>query len=235
MSLTGPSADEPTRVGVPIGDLLAGMYGAYGVLAALHERSLTGRGRVVRTSLLASVVGVHAYHGTRWTVAHEVPHATGNHHAAISPYGLFRTADVPVQIACGTERQWQALAGLLGLDDPRFGSNRARVGLRSEVVAAVEAALAAEPAEVRLARLADLGVPAGKVRTLDDVYTWDQTLSQGLLVDVDHPSAGPIQLPGPALRFDDNAHAGARTTHLPPPLLGEHNESVRAWLDSPTG
>ena len=235
MSLTGPSADEPTRVGVPIGDLLAGMYGAYGVLAALHERSLTGRGRVVRTSLLASVVGVHAYHGTRWTVAHEVPHATGNHHAAISPYGLFRTADVPVQIACGTERQWQALAGLLGLDDPRFGSNRARVGLRSEVVAAVEAALAAEPAEVWLARLADLGVPAGKVRTLDDVYTWDQTLSQGLLVDVDHPTAGPIQLPGPALRFDDNAHAGARTTHLPPPLLGEHNESVRAWLDSDIG
>src|SRR5689334_3752499 len=65
MSLTGPSADQPTRVGVPIGDLLSGMYGAYGVLAALHERSLTGRGRVVRTSLLASVVGVHAYQGTR--------------------------------------------------------------------------------------------------------------------------------------------------------------------------
>ena len=73
------------------------------------------------------------------------------------------------------------------------------------------------------------------MRTLDDVYTWDQTLSQGLLVDVDHPTAGPIQLPGPALRFDDNAHAGARTTHLPPPLLGEHNESVRAWLDSDIG
>ena len=235
MSLTGPSADEPTRVGVPIGDLLAGMYGAYGVMAALHERSLTGRGRVVRTSLLASVVGVHAFQGTRWTVAHEVPHATGNQHPSITPYGLFRTADAPVQIACGTEKQWQALAGLLGIDDARFGSNRARVGLRAEVVAAVEAALAAEPAEVWLARLAALGVPAGKVRTLDDVYTWDQTLSQGLLVDVDHPTAGRVQLPGPALRFDDNAHAGARTTHLPPPLLGEHDAAVRAWLDSDIG
>ena len=232
MSLTGPSADQPTRVGVPIGDLLSGMYGAYGVLAALHERSVTGRGRVVRTSLLASVVGVHAYQGTRWTVAHEVPHALGNHHPSIAPYGLFHTGDVPIQIACGNDTQWRALSGLLGIDDDRFASNRTRVGHRDDLVAAMEAALAADPAETWLARLADLGIPAGKVRTLDDVYTWDQTLSQGLLVDVDHPTLGPVQLPGPPLRFDDNAFAGARETHLPPPRLGEHDASVRAWLDS---
>ena len=232
MSLTGPSADQPTRVGVPIGDLLSGMYGAYGVLAALHERGVTGRGRVVRTSLLASVVGVHAYQGTRWTVAHEVPHALGNHHPSIAPYGLFHTADVPIQIACGNDTQWGVLSGLLGIDDERFSSNRTRVGHRDALVAAMEAALAADPAETWLARLADLGIPAGKVRTLDDVYTWDQTLSQGLLVDVDHPTLGPVQLPGPPLRFDDNPFAGARQTHLPPPRLGEHNASVRAWLDS---
>jgi len=232
MSLTGPSADQPTRVGVPIGDLLSGMYGAYGVLAALHERTLTGRGRVVRTSLLASVVGVHAYQGTRWTVAHEVPHALGNHHPSIAPYGLFHTGDAPIQIACGNDTQWRALSGLLGIDDDRFASNRTRVGHRDDLVAAMEAALAADPAETWLARLADLGIPAGKVRTLDDVYTWDQTLSQGLLVDVDHPTLGAVQLPGPPLRFDDNAYAGARETHLPPPRLGEHDASVRAWLDS---
>ena len=234
MSLTGPSADEPTKVGVAIGDLLSGMYGAYGVLAALHERETTGRGRVVRTSLLASVVGVHAFQGTRWTVAHEVPQAIGNHHPSIAPYGLFRTADAPVQIACGAEHQWRALSGLLGIEDERFSSNRSRVGLRAELVAAIEAALAADGAEVWLGRLAALGIPAGKVRTLDDVYTWDQTLSQGLLVDVDHPTAGRVQLPGPPLRFDDNSFAGARETHLPPPLLGEHDDAVRAWLDSGT-
>ncbi|MEO5709188.1 MAG: CoA transferase, partial [Nocardioidaceae bacterium] len=152
--------------------------------------------------------------------------------ASIAPYGLFRTADAAVQIACGTENQWRALAGLLGIDDDRFATNRERVGLRTEVVAAVEAALADDPAEVWLVRLAELGIPAGKVRTLDEVYTWDQTLSQGLLIDVDHPTAGTVQLPGPPVRFDDNAHAGARTTHLPPPLLGEHDASVRAWLDA---
>jgi formyl-CoA transferase len=231
MSITGPSAEEPTRVGVPIADLLAGMYGAYGVLAALHERERTGRGRVVRSSLLSSVVGVHAFQGTRWTVAGEVPHAIGNHHPSIAPYGLFHTADAPIQIACGNDNQWRALSELLGIDDQRFASNRQRVGHRAELIEALETALAPEAAETWLQRLADLGIPAGKVRTLDDVYTWDQTRSQGLLVEVEHPTLGKVELPGPALRFDDNRFAGAREQHLPPPRLGEHDDAVRAWLD----
>jgi len=235
MSITGPGPEDPTRVGVPIADLLAGMYGAYGVVAALHERSSTGRGRVVRSSLLASIVGVHAFQGTRWTVAHEVPHAIGNHHPSIAPYGLFHTADAPIQIACGNDRQWQALSGLLGIEDARFTTNRDRVGLREEVIQALEKALAVDDAETWLARLADLGIPAGKVRTLDDVYTWDQTRSQGLVIEVEHPTVGKVELPGPSLRFDDNQYAGAREEHLPPPRLGEHDDAVRAWLDEATG
>jgi len=231
MSITGPTPDEPTRVGVPIADLLAGMYGAYGILAALHERHETGRGKVVRTSLLAAVVGVHAFQGTRWTVAGEVPSATGNHHPAIAPYGLFHTADSPIQIACGNENQWTVLAGLLGIDDPRFATNRDRVGAREDLAVAIERALSADNAETWLTKLRAAGIPAGKVRTLEEVYTWDQTLSQGLLVDVEHPTLGTVSLPGPPLRFDDNAFAGAREQHLPPPRLGEHNETVRAWLD----
>ena len=231
MSITGPSAEEPTRVGVPIADLLAGMYGAYGVLAALHERERTGRGRVVRGSLLSSVVGVHAFQGTRWTVAGEVPHAIGNHHPSIAPYGLFHTADAPVQIACGNDTQWRALAELLDIEDDRFATNRDRVGLRGDLIAALESALASADAETWLERLADLGIPAGKVRTIDDVYGWDQTRSQGLLIDVQHPQLGRVELPGPPLRFDDNPHAGARVEHLPPPRLGEHDASIRAWLD----
>ncbi|WP_303665997.1 CoA transferase, partial [Staphylococcus aureus] len=91
--LTGSGPDDPQRVGVPIADLLSGMYGAYGVLAALHERERTGKGTVVRTSLLASVGGVHAFQGTRWTVAGEVGRAQGNHHPSIAPYGLFQCRD----------------------------------------------------------------------------------------------------------------------------------------------
>src|SRR4029079_1048930 len=93
MSITG--TEQPTKVGVPIADLVAGMYGAYGLLAAPHERSRTGRGRVVRTSLLAGMVGVHAYQGTRWTVGGEVPGLAGDHHTPISPSGMLATPTAP--------------------------------------------------------------------------------------------------------------------------------------------
>jgi crotonobetainyl-CoA:carnitine CoA-transferase CaiB-like acyl-CoA transferase len=235
MSITGPDPDHPTRVGVPIGDLLAGMYGAYGVVAALHERNRTGRGRVVRTSLLASIVGVHAFQGTRYTVAGEVGRAAGNHHPSICPYGLFTCADGMIQLACGSEVQWRRLAEAFELDAeaPGFATNRERVENRAAVIEAVDAAFADIPLAELLPRLAGLGIPAGEVRTLDRVYDWEQTRSQGLVVDVEHPLLGTIEIPGPPLRFDENAYAGGRETHVHPPLLGEHNASVRAWLDEP--
>jgi len=233
MSLTGNDADQPMKVGVPIGDLLAGMYGAYGVLAALHERERTGRGRVVHTSLLAAIVGVHAYQGSGWTVAGEVPQAIGNEHPAISPYGLFHTADAPIQVACGSEGLWRSFAPVVGLDpaDERFATNATRVARHEELGALIEQAFAGLGAEHWLAVLAEAGVPAGKVRTIDDVYTWEQTRSQGLVVEVDHPVLGKVELPGPPIRFDDLPYAGGRAEHLPPPALGEHNASVAAWLD----
>ena len=232
MSLTGPSSDQPTRVGVPIGDLLAGMYGAYGVVAALHERNETGKGRVVRTSLLAAIVGVHAFQGTRYTVAGEVPTASGNHHPSICPYGLFHCADGTLQISVGSDALWRRfVAAFPDLDRPEFGSNPQRVRARLEVIAAVDAAFGEYPLATLLPKLAGIGVPAGEVRTIDRVYDWDQTRSQGLLIDVDHATLGPITLPGPPLRFDQNLFAGGREQNGAPPTLGQHTESVLAWLD----
>jgi len=231
MSITGTS--QPTKVGVPIADLLAGMNGAFGVLAALHERASTGRGRVVRTSLLAGVVGVHAFQGTRWTVAGEVPGLAGDHHPAIAPYGMFETGTVPVQIACGSENLWRSFCTAFDFDadDPRFVTNSDRVAHRDELIALIEAHFAAGPAEEWLDILAAAGVPAGKVRSLDDVYAWDQTLSQGLLLDVAHATHGDLRLPGSPLRFDDNPFSGGRSRHLAPPTLGQHNQSIREWLE----
>src|SRR5690242_9807478 len=135
MSLTGPAPDEPQKVGVPIGDLLAGMYGAYGVLAALLERERTGRGQVVRTSLLAAIVGVHAFQGTRYTVAGEVGRAGGNHHPSIVPYGLYHCRDGAVQIAAGSEGLWRRLCAGFGLDPEAAGmaTNAERVAHREAV------------------------------------------------------------------------------------------------------
>jgi formyl-CoA transferase len=232
MSLTGPPG-EPTRVGVPIADLLAGMYGAYGVLAALLARDRTGVGTVVRTSLLAAVVGVHAFQGSRWTVAHEVPLGPGNHHPSIAPYGLFHAADAAIQVAVGSESQWRMFAPVVGVDpdDPRFLTNRDRVAHRADLIAEIDAALTRDKADVWLARLDEAGVPAGRVRRLDEVYEWEQTRSQGLVISVDHPVLGRVELPGPPLRFGDLPYAGGRAEHLPPPGLGEHDEAVRTWLD----
>jgi len=231
MSITGTA--QPTKVGVPIADLLAGMNGAFGVLAALHERSVTGRGRVVRTSLLAGMVGVHAFQGTRWTVAGEVPGLAGDHHPAIAPYGMFATATAPVQIACGSEGLWRALCGALGWDpaEERFASNSQRVASRDALIERIETLFADKPAEHWLALLAEAGVPSGKVRSLDDVYGWEQTLSQGLLLSVEHATQGRLNLPGSPIRFDDNAFSGGRAEHVAPPTLGQHNESIRAWLE----
>src|SRR6266545_4650740 len=127
MSVTGPLGGEPTRVGVPIGDLLAGMYGAYGVVAALHDRERTGHGQIVRTSLLAALVGVHAFQGTMYTVGGVVPQTTGAHHPSICPYGLFHCADGVVQIAVGSESLWRAFAPAFGLDRPQWAANPQRV------------------------------------------------------------------------------------------------------------
>ncbi|MFG1699315.1 CaiB/BaiF CoA transferase family protein [Nonomuraea sp. NPDC049309] len=229
MSLTGPSPDEPCRVGASIADLLAGIHGAYGVAAALYERERTGKGRVVRTSLLAAVTGVHSYHGTAWTVGGQVPRASGNHHASITPYGAFRCADGMLQIAAGNEGQWRKVAALLGIDpeQPRYATNRDRFLHRDELIADMEKALAARDRDHWLAELSAAGVPAGAIRTLDEVYSWEQTRSQGLVIQVDHPVLGPIELPGPPLRFDGLPPM----THTAPPALGQDGPAVLAWLE----
>lgn len=231
MSLTG--IDEPTKVGVPIADLLAGMNGAFGTVAALYERERTGRGRVVRTSLIASIIGIHAFQGTRWTVGGEVPGLSGSHHPSIAPYGLFHTATSPIQLSCGSEMLWQRFAPALGLaaDDPRFTTNGDRVAHKEELIDLLEGIFAEASADHWLEVLTGAGIPSGKVRTIDEVYEWDQVLSQGLKIEVDHATKGRLSLPGPVLRLDDNDFAGGRRDHVAPPTLGQHNESVRRWLD----
>lgn len=237
MSVTGSGPDDPQRVGVPIGDLLSGMNGAFGVVTALYERERTGRGRVIRTSLLASVIGAHAMHGANYLVGGVVGRAQGNHHPSIAPYGLFQAADGPVQVACAAESLWVKFANAFGLDPaaPGMATNRERVANRAAVVEAVNAAFADHSSADVLERLAAAGIPAGKVRTIDEVYDWDQVASQHLLLPIDHPVLGRITIPGSPLRLDDNAHSGGRATHLHPPMLGEHNESIRAWLDETPG
>jgi len=232
MSLTGPHPDDPQRVGVPIADLLAGMYGVAGVLAGLVERNRTGEGRVVRTSLLAAMVGVHGFQGTRWTVAGELGRAQGNHHPSICPYGLFRTRDGAVQIAVGSEGLWKRFCTAFRIDPETSGmaDNGQRVAHRDAVIRLVESKFAAYDCENLLNLLAGAGIPAGRVRSIDEVYEWEQTRSQGLVIDVDHATVGPVRLAGPPLRFFDWDREISARMHRPPPVLDEHGDQIREWV-----
>nr|MDT0661219.1 CoA transferase [Micromonospora sp. DSM 115978] len=238
MSLTGSAPEDPQKFGTPICDLLAGMYGAFGVLAALRQRESTGRGQVVRTSLLAAAVGVHGFQGTRWTVAGELGLASGNHHSSISPYGLFRCANGAVQIAVGSEGLWRRFCEGFGLDpdEPGLATNGQRAAARTRVIELIEKVFADWQAVDLLQRLGELGVPAGRVRTLDEVYAWEQTRSQGLLIEVTHDNLGPLTLPGPPLRFFElSGRERTWTGHRPPPALDQHGQLVRRWVHDEAG
>jgi formyl-CoA transferase len=231
MSVTGSGPDDPQRVGIPISDVLAGMNGAFGIVAALFDREKTGTGQIIRTSLLASTVGAHVYQGTAQTVAGVAGTARGNHHPSLAPYGLFHCADSHVQIAVGTEGHWAALCRVLDLPvDPRFDTNAGRVTFIHDLIAIINSALSTWNVADVLDALTAAGVPAGKVRSMDEVYSWDQTRSQGLVVSVDHSTLGPIDIPGPPLRWFAGATEVTPTHHTAPPTLGEHTNAVLRWL-----
>jgi crotonobetainyl-CoA:carnitine CoA-transferase CaiB-like acyl-CoA transferase len=224
MGITGPVGGPPTKVGVPITDILSGMFGAYGVAAALHERERSGKGQRVTTSLLAAAIGVHTFQGTRWTLAGEVPEPGGNRHPTIAPYGAFTCSDGHVNVAVGSEGLWQRFAPTVGLavDDPRYATNRDRVTNWDELEADINARLVDQPVETWMARFEEAGVPAGRIRTMDQVYAWEQLAHLDLVDHVTHPTAGELALPGAPVRW---SRSGRREAE-PPPTLGQHDDDV---------
>jgi crotonobetainyl-CoA:carnitine CoA-transferase CaiB-like acyl-CoA transferase len=228
MSMTGDAGSGPVKVGVPIADLATALFGTIGVLAALREREWSGAGQVVSTSLLASQIALHAFQGTRWLIAGEVPGPSGNHHPTVAPYGLFPTGSAPIVIAVGNDAIWRRFAPLVGMDpdDERFATNSARLAHQDCLNKAIAQALMVRPAEWWTSTLAGAGVPAGTVNTLDRVYDSEQVAAEDLVLDVEHPSLGTIRLPGRPLRFSRSALSAP----LPPPILGQHDDDVREDL-----
>ena len=210
MSLTGSGPDDPQRVGVPIArPAVRDVRRLRRARRAARAARAPATGTVVRTSLLAAVVGVHAFQGTRWTVAGEVGRAQGNHHPSIAPYGLFHCRDGAVQIARRQRGPVEAVLRRLRARPATptgWRPTSERVAARERVIEVVEAAFADWDAEPLLARLAEVGVPAGKVRTP----------RRGLRVGPDRAAracsstsstrrSGGSRCPGPPLRFFDAA------------------------------
>ena len=236
MSLTGPApddADQGRRADRrPAGRDVRRLRRA---VAALHERERTGRGTVVRTSLLAAIVGVHAFQGTRYTVAGEVPHGQGNHHPSICPYGLFRCADGMVQIAVGSEALWRRFAaGVRPRRSTPPASPATPTGSATARPSSPPSTRRSPPyplAEL-LPRLAEVGIPSGEVRTLDQVYELGPDPVAGPARSRS-TTRSPARSSCPARRCASTAPP--RCTTPPRRRLGQHDDSVRAWLDAVDG
>ena len=176
MSLTGQPGGTPQRVGLPMADILAGLFGAFGVMNALRARERTGVGQHVETSLLAAIIGVHVFHGVGWLSAGVEPVMTGNRHPSIAPYGVFGCEDADIVIGVGSEALWRRFAPIVGLDPDRgdIATNADRVARAEALQKEIDALIADRRAADVLAALDAVGVPAGRIRTIPEVYDWDQ-------------------------------------------------------------
>lgn len=218
------------KVGVPIADIAAGLYGVIGVLAGLVERATSRRGQRVSTSLLAGQIGLHTFQGTRYLIAGEVPPPSGNHHPTVCPYGVFDVRDGAIVIAIGNDAIWSRFAALVGIepDDPRFATNADRLAHASELLELMRPALAAASVREWMNRLADADVPAGEVKRFDAVYADEQVRQQNLVWTAQHSTLGKIDLPGSPLRYSRSSVSLRRA----PPTLGEHTSEVRDEIRS---
>ncbi len=225
MSLTGPPEGPMVKVGVPIADITAGLYGVIGILAGLVERASSGIGQRVSTSLLAGQIALHTFQGTRYLVAGEVPPPSGNQHPTVCPYGVFDASDGPIVIAVGNDAIWGRFAPLVDVDprEVRFATNDRRIANARELGELMKPVLAASTVREWLRRFDEAGVPAGEVKKIDAVYAGAQVRQQNLVWTAEHSTLGTIELPGSPLRYSRSDVALRRA----PPTLGEHSDEVR--------
>lgn len=200
MSVTGPSPDEPTKVGVALLDIITGLHATTGILAALRHRDRTGEGQRVEVNLLSSALSALANQASAHLLTGVVPVATGNEHPSIAPYALYRTADRPVILAVGNDRQFASLATELGVpqlaSDARFETNAARVAHAGELTAELERLLESDGADAWSQRLLAAGVPCGPVNTLPDAFALAERVGAPAVVEIDgvRQVANPIRL-----------------------------------------
>lgn len=225
MGITGEEGGAPVKVGVAIADICAGMYAAYGILAALRVRERTGRGQLVDAALLDGVVSWLTYNAGIYFTTGENPGRLGSAHPTIVPYQAFRTADGFINVAVGSEAIWRRFCEVVDpalADDPRYATNRERVGHRSALIAHLAPIFAARPTRAWTGVLDHAGVPNGPILTIAEVFADPQVRHRGMVVDLDHPAAGVVQQTGVPVKLSDTP-GRARSA---PPTLGQHTDAI---------
>jgi crotonobetainyl-CoA:carnitine CoA-transferase CaiB-like acyl-CoA transferase len=229
MSITGPDDDHPTKVGVALVDVLAGLFATVGILAALRERDRTGLGQHVEVNLMSSLLAALANQSASYVLAEEIPRAMGNGHASIAPYDSYATGDGAIVLAVGNDKQFRALCDALGIPelacDPRFRSNERRVGNRASLREHLEGALASGSAAYWTRTLPALGIPAGAVNNIGQAFTLADELGLQPIrhtddgVSLGRQVASPISLSATPVTYRTRA-----------PRLGEHSAEIRRSL-----
>ena len=233
MDITGEAGGEPMKSGVALVDVLTAKDGTIGILAALRARETTGRGSHVKVNLLSSLQGALVNQGQAFLGAGVVPRRKGNVHPSIAPYQSLRCADAPLAVACGNDGQFARLCAALGLAgleaDERFATNPARVRNREALEVLLEGGLASDTAANWQDRLSAVGVPAGKVATIEEGVQYAAELGLEPVLTV-HDDAG--ESVGRQFRHPATWVPAFSAPASAPPALGAQSASIRAWLES---
>ena len=226
MSLTGDVGGDPVMVGVPQADMVAGMFAAFSIAAALHARERTGKGQVIDSTMIGGQVALLSRQAARYFADGTVPRPEGNVHASIVPYQTFRAADGYVNVGVANNTLFGRFCRALDLEDlledQRFAENPRRVAHRKELVPIIERRIHDLPKAEVVRRLREANVPVGPINTLDEVFADPVVRHLGLVADVDHPTAGRVRAPGIPVRMSETPPS----VRTPPPLLGEHTDEV---------
>ena len=234
MSITGERDDRPgggpQKAGIPIADLITGMYASIAVCAALAHRAKSGQGQHLDLALLDSLVAVLANQGANYLATGTPPGRLGNDHPNIAPYQVFRTKDGSLILACGNDnlfRKFCEVAGCANLpDDPRFATNGKRVANRVELTRLLSEIFLKRTTSDWIAALEGAGVPCGPINDLAQVFAEPQAVARGLRMELEHPTAGKVSLVRSPMRF-----SGTPVEHkAPPPVLGQHTDEILRGL-----
>ncbi|MGH7073353.1 MAG: CaiB/BaiF CoA transferase family protein [Stellaceae bacterium] len=233
MSLQGEPEGEPMKGAVAMADLMAGMYSAVAILAALHHRDRTGAGQSIDVALLDTQIAWLGNQAQAYLISGEVPPRLGNAHLSIVPYQVFATADGHIVLAVGNDGQFRKFCRFAGVphwaDDPRFATNRARVENRTVLVPMLAEILRQQPSAHWTEGLEREGVPASPINRLDEVFADPHVKAREMVVKMDHPAApAPIDLIANPIKYSATPIA----YRDPPPLIGQHTDAIlRELLD----
>lgn len=228
--LTGQPEGTPTMVGVPIADMIAGMYAVIGILTALHARDETGEGQLVEATMLGGMVALLSRQAARYFATGESPRLEGNQHSSIAPYQTFIAKDGHVNVCVGNNSLFERFCRAMDLEDllqdERYADNTKRVQHKGTLIPVIQKRVAELTKDEVVRRLRGVNVPVGPIYTLAEVFADPAARHLELLREMDHPTAGKVKTTGFPLRLSATPPALRR----PPPRLGEHTEEVLAEL-----